>query len=267
MTTILITGASSGLGRSIAEHLSNLPGYTVFGTSRKGDNGPAKVKMLALDITSDASVSQAVSTMITQAGKIDVLINNAGAGLCGAVEDCALDEARWQIDINFFGAVRMIQAVLPHMRQQSRGRIISISSIAGQIALPFQSFYSASKYALEGLNDALRLELHNSGIDCTLIEPGDFATGFTSARVFSRHARSGNHAEQLNKTVAIYERDETKGTDPLLAATLCARLIQAPSLKPRYAVGRWDQRLGLIIKRLIPGHLFEKIMRTTYKIN
>jgi len=265
MKVVLITGASSGFGKSIAEHLA-AQGCRVFGTSRSPKEPVAGVTMLSLDVNDDLSVQTAVSDVIAQAGRIDVLINNAGVGLCGAIEDTSIDEARWQMETNFFGPVRMIQAVLPHMRKLGSGRIINIGSLAGQMALPYQPFYSTSKFAMEGLNEALRLELCSSGIDSTIIEPGDFATGFTAARVFSAQAKTGLHAQALERVVGIYEKDELNGASPQMVANLCARIIAAGKIAPRYSVGRIDQRFGLLLKRWLPASWFEKMFRYIYQI-
>ena len=262
---ILVTGASSGFGQLIAEQLS-AQGHRVFGTSRSAKPDQGKVRMLVLDVTDEAQASNAVAQVIDEAGRIDVLINNAGVGLCGAVEDTSLAEAQWQMDTNFFGPVRMIRAVLPQMRVQGSGRIITVSSLGGLAGLPFQPFYSASKYAIEGLNEALRLELSGSGIDATTINPGDFKTGFTDARVFSAQARSGQNAQRMDSTVAIYERDEQRGADPQRVAELVARLVEQSVLDVRYPVGSLGQRAGIFAKRLMPARLFERLMQSTYSL-
>jgi len=260
---ILVTGASSGLGRAIATHLAQ-QGYQVYGTSRKAQADIGAVRMLQLDVLDDTSVGTAVGQVIAAAGRIDVLINNAGSGICGAIEDTSIEEARWQMETNFFGPVRMIRAVLPHMRAQHGGRIITVSSLAGLASLPYQAFYSASKFAIEALNEALRLELSGSGIDATTINPGDFKTGFTQARIFARDAKTGIQAAQLGKTVAIYERDEMNGASPQLVAQLAQRLIESDRVGVRYTVGRLDQRCGMILKKIISARLFEWIMKKTY---
>lgn len=262
---ILVTGASCGFGQLIAEQLA-ARGHRVFGTSRRPLPDQGRVRMLVLDVTDEALVGQAVARVIAEAGRIDVLINNAGVGLCGAVEDTTLAEAQWQMDTNFFGPVRMIRAVLPHMRARGSGRIITVSSLAGLTGLPYQPFYSASKYAIEGLNEALRLELAGSGIDATTLNPGDFRTGFTDARVFAEQARSGVNAAQLATTLAIYERDEQQGADPRQVAELAARLVEQASLDVRYPVGTLGQRAGIFVKRLMPARLFERLMKATYSI-
>jgi NAD(P)-dependent dehydrogenase (short-subunit alcohol dehydrogenase family) len=262
---VLVTGASSGFGRCIARTLA-ARGHRVFGTSRRPTGDDGAVRMLALDVTRDDSVGACVAQVVAAEGRVDVLVNNAGSGLCGSVEDSAQDEIRWQLETNFFGAVRMIQAVLPHMRARGSGRLITIGSLGGLVGLPYQPFYSASKFALEGLNEALRLELTGSGIDATSIAPGDFATGFTAARVFAKAARSPAHAERLARVVAIYERDERNGADPQRVADLVARLVSARQLRVRYAAGRWDQRAAVMLKRWLPATLFERLLRLTYSI-
>lgn len=222
--------------------------------------------MIALDVTDDLSVVNAIDAVIAAAGRIDVLINNAGVAICGAVEDTGLDEVRQQMETNFFGAVRTIRAVMPHMRVQGEGRIINVSSLAGLIGLPFQAYYSASKYALEALNEALRLELLGSGIDSTNINPGDFKTGFSAARVFARQALAGCNATQLAATVGRYERDESNGANPALVAELVARLVVQRRVSVRYSVGHFDQRMMALLKRVMPAWVFERLMKGAYAI-
>jgi len=263
---VLITGASSGLGRAAGERLADL-GYTVFGTSRKPSDELSKVRMIPLDVTSDESVENAIRQIITTAGRIDVLVNNAGSALCGAIEDTSMDEAHLQMETNFFGPARMIRAVLPHMRRQGGGRIITISSMAGLTALPFQAYYSASKFALEGLNEALRLELAGSNIESTTICPGDFATGFTASRKIARGAYSHFHEQQLRRTLALYERDEGLGADPRCVAKLIERLVTRPQVGVRYLAGHVTQRIGITLKRILPAQLYESILRRVYAIS
>lgn len=262
---VLVTGASSGFGKAIAHRLAEA-GHRVFGTHLQPMDDMGRVRMLVLDVNDQASVDGCMNALIAEAGRIDVLINNAGYGICGAVEDTTIEEAQAQLNTNFFGAVRMLRAALPHMRRQGSGRIITTSSMAGLAALPYQPYYSASKFALEGLNEALRLELAGSGIDATTINPGDFKTGFTAARVFTKQARQGIHAAQLDRTLAIYEHDEKNGADPSLVAALMQRLVEAPRVGVRYSVGRLDQRFSMLIKRVIPATLFERLVKATYKL-
>jgi NAD(P)-dependent dehydrogenase (short-subunit alcohol dehydrogenase family) len=265
---ILITGTTSGFGKLIAEGLVK-KGHRVYGTylpNFDADRDALEFPMLELDVTDDASVDRCVTALVEAEGRIDVLINNAGVSIAGALEDTAVDEARWQMEVNFFGPLRMIRAVLPHMRSQGRGRVLTTGSMAGHVGLPYQSIYSAAKYALEGVNEALRLELSGSGIDSAVICPGDFNTGFTAARVYTRNAHSATHAQQLAITMGIAEKDEQNSPHPDMVADLVVGLVDKPSLKVRYFVGSIMQRVSIFIKWLLPASVFESIMRSNYKL-
>jgi NAD(P)-dependent dehydrogenase (short-subunit alcohol dehydrogenase family) len=290
---ILITGASSGLGAAMAQRFA-AAGHRVYGGSRHipsarlSTQAPkvsagrtaineaiAPVQWLALDVTDTQSVDKAVAHVLAHAARIDVLINNAGNGIIGAIEDTHIDEARAQFDTNYFGVVNMLRAVLPVMRAQQQGRIITIGSLAGEVALPYQAHYSASKAALNALNEALRHELRDelrhklrdttpSDIDATLIAPGDFKTGFTDARRIAAHALSRVHAQRLESSLARYAHDERNGADPEHVAALALRLITVRKLRPRYRIGRLDQRLGAQLKQWLPDTVFEFLMRKIY---
>src|ERR1700733_9888901 len=186
---VLVTGTSSGFGRAIAAALAR-DGHRVFASTRGSDAAVPGAPHVTLDVTDAASVADCVAAVMN-AGRIDVLINNAGLGIAGAIEDTSDDEAHAQFDANFFGMHRMCRAVLPHMRQQGGGFIINMSSLAGQIAIPFQGFYSASKFAIEGYTEALRMEVRSFGVRVSMIEPGDFATAFTMNR-----RMTGGHAPE-----------------------------------------------------------------------
>lgn len=267
--TILVTGASSGFGREIAIALARA-GHRVFGTSRKVatdisvDN--CSVRMLQLDVTMDESVRECIAVLLGEAQGIDVLVNNAGSGLTGALEDCESDEIAWQMETNLMGPLRMNQHVLPVMRRQGGGRIITIGSMMGHAALPYQGIYSASKHALEAINETLRFELRGSNIDTTIVCPGDFKTGFTDARVWARNANSSAHGAQMKKTVAIYERDELNGAPPRNVAKLVVSLVGAKSLRVRYFVGPRIQRFGMVMKRLMPTSWFEALIKVIYQL-
>src|SRR5437660_2901591 len=170
--TILVTGASSGIGQSTARLLAER-GFTVFGTARKPDSAKREpFTMLALDVRSDESVRACVAQVITKSGRLDVLVNNAGYAMMGAAEETSVEEAKAQFETNFFGIVRMVNAVLPGMRAAGAGKIINISSLAGNTAIPFSAFYSASKFALEGYSESLWYEVRPFGITVSLVEPG-----------------------------------------------------------------------------------------------
>ncbi|MBN1483308.1 MAG: SDR family oxidoreductase [Chloroflexia bacterium] len=265
---VLITGASSGLGRAAARHLADR-GYQVYGTSRRppqelaGESFP----LLQMDVTDEDSVRRAVAEVIERAGRIDVLLNNAGFGLAGAVEDTSIEEARRQFETNFFGLLRVTRAVLPSMRERRAGLIVNTSSIGGLIGVPFTSMYAATKFAIEGLSEVLRLELRPWGIRVVLVEPGDFSTAFTSRRVQTAASQGDSpYAGAFARSLAIIERDETQGSDPQLFARLIERIIRSRSPRLRYVVGSFDQRLAVLLKRLLPDKWFEAIIRGHYKV-
>lgn len=260
---VLVTGGSSGLGAAVVARLT-ADGHRVFGTSRRPAEGSG---LLPLDVTSDDSVADCVEAVVADAGRIDVLVSNAGYGIAGAVEDTTIAEARAQLETNFFGAVRVTQAVLPVMRAQGSGRIITVTSFAALQSLPYQPFYSASKWALEGFGEALRLELRGSGIDACTILPGDFRTGFTEERVLTTDAHSPEHGDRLAAVLAIYERDENAGADPAKVGALVSRLVTVPRLRPRYLVGKPSQRLAVSLKRVLPASVFEWAFRRTYSLD
>ena len=185
---ILITGASSGFGKITAQMLSE-QGHIVYGTSRKPSEDMNQVKMLVVDVTNSFSVCQAVERILLEQGRIDVLINNAGIGIGGALELATEEEVNIQMNTNFFGVVNTCKAVLSSMRKARKGKIINMSSIGGVMGIPYQGFYSASKFAVEGYSEALALEVHPFHIKVCVVEPGDFNTGFTDNRNISEQTR------------------------------------------------------------------------------
>jgi len=281
---VLVTGASSGIGKACAEWLFTR-GCRVYGTSRQAPRALVEartsdlaplLRMIPLDVTSDDSVEAAVGIVLACEERIDAVVNNAGFGIAGAAELTTMDEAREQFETNFFGTVRICRAVLPVMRQQGSGRILNVSSIAGRIGIPFQAFYSASKFAIEGFTEALRMEVAPFGIQVVLIEPGDFRTGFTAARRMARGAegnpkgspytRDGSpYAERQARALAVMEHDETHGATPEAVARLVHRVITARSPGVRYAVGPVFERLTLILQRLLPSRLFAWGIRKYYR--
>jgi short-subunit dehydrogenase len=261
---ILITGTSSGFGKASAEYLAQ-KGYTVFGTSRYPGSytKPNDYTILQMDVTEDQSVQIAVNQIMNDIGKIDVLINNAGFGIAGAMEYTSLDKAKEQFETNFFGAVRLIKTVLPIMRKQDSGLIINISSIGGIIGLPYQSMYSASKFALEGLTESLYKELHSSNIKITMIEPGDFKTSFTEKREIHDKV---NQSETFRNTLKIIENDENTGQDPILIGELINKIINKSNPHLRYTVAAFDQKIAVLLKRLLPNRFFDWIIMKHYKV-
>jgi short-subunit dehydrogenase len=219
-----------------------------------------------MDVCDDDSVRSGVDFVLKREGRIDVVVNNAGVGLAGAIEDTSLEEAQALFETNFFGALRVCKAVLPALREQGSGLIVNVSSLAGLVTIPFQGFYSASKYALESMSDALRIELAPFGVHVVLLEPGDFKTGFTDSRVFAAASSEGSaYRERCERAVAVMEQDERNGADPQQLAALLARIIASPAPRNRYPVGALGQRLAVAARRVLPSALLDKAIRAVYK--
>ncbi len=261
---ILITGASSGIGKAAAQFLAK-KGHTVYGTARYPGTyeKPSNYSLLQMDVTDDESLKNAIDTILVKESKIEVLINNAGFGIAGTIEHTSIDKAKEQFDTNFFGAVRLIKLVLPIMRKQDSGFIINISSIGGLIGLPFQSMYSASKFAIEGFTESLHKELYSSNIKITLVEPGDFKTGFTSKREIPRIS---NQSKAFKATLEVIENDENNGQNPAKIGKLLNKIINKSDPRLRYTVGAFDQKLAAMLKRLLPNRLFDKIIMKHYNV-
>lgn len=260
---VLVSGASSGLGQACARGLA-ARGDTVFGTSRSVREDDGEVKMLAMDVDDDASVERAVATLLERTGRIDAVVNNAGFGFAGALEDTSSDDARAQLETNVIGVLRVCRAVIPHMRRAGGGHIVNVSSLAGRIAMPYQGMYTASKFALAGLTASLRHELAADGIRVALVEPGDFRTGFTAARRTS--VASSVHRDALARTLAIVERDEAGGADPVEFARTIARLLDDPSPPLRTSCGHAGQRFGAWLHDRVPDALAELVVRRLYAV-
>ena len=263
---ILVTGASSGLGKATATFLA-LEGHTVYGTSRKPAGVGLPYRLIPMDVTSASSVNEAVASVIAAEGKIDVLVNNAGMGIGGAVESFSDEEVMLQMDTNFNGLARVTSAVLPHMRNRRSGTVINISSIGGIIGLPFQGLYSAAKFAIEGYSEALAMEVKSWNIRVVVVNPGDFKTGFTGARIMTRKDAAGSDYSQLaEKAVAIMGKDEQSGCDPMLMGRTIGRIVTSRSPKYRYIVGRFDQKLIATIRHWLPSGLIRWIIADHYKV-
>ncbi len=257
----LVTGASSGIGQAIAARLA-AEGWRVFGTSRSGAAIAAPgVEMIALDVDDDASVERGVAALIARAGRLDALVNNAGWAIMGAVEDTSVAEAKAQLETNFFGVLRLCRAVLPAMRRQGGGTIVTISSLSGVFGTPFSGLYSASKFAVEGLCEALRFETRKLGIRTVLIEPGDHASALPARRrIVAAAATNPAYRDAFAKFKANQEKDEAKAPPPEGVARLVSRVLNLSAPRPRYTVGLLGQRIVVPLKRFLPGKLFEAIV-------
>lgn len=266
---VLVTGASSGIGRSCAKYLSK-KGYTVFGTSRHfppanllETNG--EFYTLRIDVTSDQSVNEAVQAILSKTGGIDVLINNAGCALAGAIEDTSSEEALSELNTNFLGAHRVTRAVLPSMRKRNSGYILNISSLAGSIPLPFQAFYSASKFALEALTEALRMEVKPFNIKVVSIQPNDYRTGLTDHRQKAAQWQESAYIERAEKALAVTEAGERNGPSPEEIAHLVEKIINKKSPKLRYQIGP-NAKLIAFVRWLLPARLSEWILMKYFRL-
>lgn len=263
---IFITGISSGFGKHTATILAE-KGHKVYGTSRKEVEHDPRINVIYLDVTDLSAVENSIKTVLEKEGRIDVLINNAGMHTGGAIEVTPYDDIRRQIDTNLFGAIHTIRAVLPSMRKQGTGTIINISSIGGLMGLPFQGFYSASKFAIEGLSDALRMELKQFKIRVVVVNPGDFHTHNTINRK-NVYVRDNNNAyeDQFKKSLAIIEKDENGGWSPEILARKISKIVESKNPCNRYVVASFEQKLAVVLKYIMPGSWFAKILEDHYGI-
>jgi NAD(P)-dependent dehydrogenase (short-subunit alcohol dehydrogenase family) len=254
---ILITGASAGIGQATADLLHG-KGWTVVGASRRGTSSGGWTP-LVMDVDSDESVKKGVATIVAEHSRLDAVVACAGWGLAGPVELTPIADAKDQLETNFWGAVRVVQEALPIMRRQGGGRVVLVSSIGGVIGIPFQAFYSASKFAMEGYGESLAYEVASFGIQVSMVQPGNVRTDFTSSRR-DTPVIDGQDAYEaaMTKAVGVMERDEMNGVAPGQAAAVIERVLTASRPRRRVSVGKLGERIGLPAKRLLPYRLFEK---------
>jgi NAD(P)-dependent dehydrogenase (short-subunit alcohol dehydrogenase family) len=262
---VLVTGASSGIGRACADTLHQ-EGCRVYGASRTAPQAPWTP--LRMDVGDEESVGAGVAEVLGAEGRIDAVVNCAGYGIAGAVEDTSIDEAKGQFDTNFFGVLRVCRAVLPSMREHRSGTIVNVSSIAGLVSLPFQAFYSASKFALEGMTEALRMEVRPFGIHVVLVEPGDTRTCFTANRRKTEGAlcEHSPYRSAFDEAMGVVENEEQAGVDPGPVAKVVARVVRAGAPSLRYTVGPTMQRLAPLIRGVLPYSVYETLMRKHYGV-
>ncbi|MEW5784771.1 MAG: SDR family NAD(P)-dependent oxidoreductase [Bacillota bacterium] len=269
---VLVTGASSGIGQAVARHLVQ-KGFRVYGTSRTVTPGilqdsPGEPVMLHMDVTVDQSVKAGMEQVVQREGRLDIVINSAGFGLAGAVEETTIEEAKAQFETLFFGTLRVCRAALPLLRRSGGGYIINISSLAGLIAIPFQGFYSAAKYALEGLTESLRMEVREFGIRVVLIEPGDLKTGFTANRLVAEKAEqdSSLYRDKFRRSLSVMQKDEQSGPPPDLLARLIEKILNNKQPRLRYTFAPFTQKSALLLKKTLPQKLFEASLMKYYHI-
>jgi NAD(P)-dependent dehydrogenase (short-subunit alcohol dehydrogenase family) len=264
----IVTGASSGIGEAIAEQLARA-GYRVYGTSRRGVQGPRgkrAFEMLALDVTSDESVAAAVDEVLRLEGRIDLLVNNAGFGVApAAAEESSIRQAQAIFDTNFFGIVRMIRAVVPHMRQRGSGRIINISSVLGFIPMPYMALYSATKHAVEGYSEALDQELRTQGIRVSLVEPAYIKSAFDANQLQPDEAL--DEYRDLRVGLDLRVKETLEGADgPGVVAKTVVQVALAATPKVRYTSGALARRLGFL-RRFAPAALVEAGVRKDLRLD
>lgn len=263
---VFITGASSGIGKSVGEYLQQ-KGFTVYGTSRN----PQKVEssalpLVALDVRDADSIRAAVAEVTAKAGRIDVLINNAGVGITGPIEEIPTEEIRNNFETNLFGPIEVMKAVLPHMRSQKNGLIINVTSIAGYMGLPYRGVYSASKGALELITEALRMEVKGFGINITSVAPGDFATNIAAGRYHAPLVKGSAYEVPYGNTLNMMNTHVDSGSDPLMMAQAIFAIINTGSPAVHYKVGAFMQRFSVVLKRILPDKTYEKLLMNHYKL-
>jgi NAD(P)-dependent dehydrogenase (short-subunit alcohol dehydrogenase family) len=263
---VFITGISSGFGKSISILLAQR-GYIVYGTYRTACELDTRVNALQMDVNDAGGMDRCIKQVLEKEGRIDVLINNAGMHTGGPAEFIPDDLVRRQMETNFMGAVHTVKAVLPSMRRQKDGMIINITSIGGLMGLPYQGYYSASKFALEGWSEALRMELRPFNIKVIVIEPGDFHTRNTVNRI-NIHAVNGDdsYESQFAKTLDIIQHDEIGGWNPAILAFKIGKIIEKKNPAEKYIVASFPQKLAVVLKYILPGKWFSAILRTHYGI-
>ncbi len=263
---VLITGASSGLGRALCEHLSER-GYRVYGTSRKPGAYQVSFPLLTLDVTDPVSIRRAVEQIMAEAGRIDVLVNNAGVGMAAPLEKVAVEDAERLFRINVFGLLQVCQAVLPHMRAAGTGIILNISSIGGTVGLPFRGIYCASKAAVDMLSETLRLEVGRFGIQVASIPAGDMRTPIKDNWIGSYRGEDTTYGREYRIVTQAAEADNAQGMDPRAVAAQLEALIRSDRLGRTKVVGKPLQRLAIIAKRVLPASWFEKIILNHSKLD
>ncbi len=260
---VLVTGDSSGIGRACCERLTE-SGRTVYGSSRT-EPGKVSWRHLSMDVSDDASVARGMSEVTAQEGRIDAIVHAAGVSLVGPFEDTTIEEARRHFEVNYFGAYRVLQAALPHMRRQGSGRLIVIGSIGGLIGLPFLSQYCASKFALDGLIESLIPELKPHGIDATVVHPGDFKTELGANRLETASTQPGTpYYDACRRAAVVFKKAEDEARTPETLARKIDALLDRRRLPVRVVVGTPIERLGVLAKAGLPPRIFQYVLRKAY---
>ena len=261
--TIIITGTSAGIGFTLAEYLGK-KGHTVFGLSRKNIESNY-FKTIPTDITDNGQVQNAIAEILKTEPRIDLLVNNAGMGMVGAVEDASQEEILKLFNLNLVGSVQMMTAVLPQMREQKLGKIINISSIGSEMGLPFRGFYSASKSALDKVTEAIRYEVSPWNIQVCTLHLGDIKTNIAENRVKTKVSEP--YQKTFDQVYALMNSHVDDGTEPLEVATYIEKLLDKKSWKAHYYFGKFGQKIGIPLKWILPQNFYENLMRKYNKMD
>ena len=261
---ILVTGASSGIGNATA-CLLHSKGHRVYGSIRRDNLERAPFEIARMDVTNDESVNACVAGIIAREGRLDVAVNCAGYGIAGSVEDTSIEEAQRQFDTNFFGVLRMCRAALPHMRERGQGLIVNISSMGGLVSAPFHALYCASKFAIEGVTEALRMEVAPFGVRVVLVEPGDFKTKFTENRLMTEQSQSNPAYKELcARSMEAMEKAERTGLGPEFVARVIEKVVNSKNPRLRYIAASGEQRIVPLARKFLPQPLFEAIISSHF---
>ena len=262
---VFITGASTGIGNATAKYLFG-KGFRVYGTCRNPKLNNQPFTMLQLDLNDINTIENAVKTIIDKEGRIDILINNAGSGITGPIEETPTDEMRKSFDTNFFGTIDVIKSVLPQMRKQKYGLIINLTSIAGYMGLPFRGVYSSSKSALERVTESIRMEVKKFGIMITNIAPGDFNTNIAANRYHTPVFKDSSYKKVYQKNLDLMNAHVNTGGDPIKIAKKIYKIINKKNPKIHYKVGSFVEELSIVLKQVLPNKLYEYMIMKYYKM-
>lgn len=263
---VLITGGSSGIGKAIGEHLM-YKGFIVYGSSRNPDRYPdSKFKLVQLDVRNFQSIDSAVESVMDYEGRIDVLINNAGVGINGPIEEIPRKEILNNFETNLFGPIDVIKSVLPYMRENNSGLIINITSIAGYMGLPYRGIYSSSKGALELISESLSMELKQFNINVVSLAPGDFATNIAAGRYHAPVKSESPYQNDYSQILKSIDKDVDGGSNPVEVAKAVERIIKTSNPKIHYKVGAAMQKFSIVLKRILPDRLYEKLLLKHYDL-
>lgn len=263
---VLITGASSGIGQSIATFLSN-KGFKVYGTSRNPKkDATTNFDMIALDVTDITTIDTCIKTVLEKEGRIDVLINNAGMGITGPIEDTPTEEMKRVFNTNFFGAIDVMKSALPVMRKQQSGLIINVTSIAGYMGLPYRGVYSATKGALELITEAVSMEVKEFGVHVVNVAPGDFATNIAAGRYHTPVFENSAYKEKYQANLDLMDAHVDHGMNPEEMAKAVYKIIETKTPSVHYKVGGFMEKFSIVLKRILPDRMYEGLLMNHYKI-